>query len=63
MATNYIYKTCVKCGGSGSGQPVAIVDEFGLTTGEYETSDDCENCKGFGKVLWGTLEDEIFGEE
>ena len=50
MGTEYIYKICTAC--KGTGKIISRTPE-----------EDCAVCKGKGKVLWGYVQDELEGEE
>ena len=59
MGTEYIYKICESC--KGTGKKVSP-SSFNLPPEEAGTP-DCGICKGVGKILWGYLQDELEGEE
>ena len=51
MGSEYIYKRCEQCRGTGK--------EISPRQG----TPDCAKCDGMGKNLWGNVQDELEGEE
>jgi len=56
MATNYIYRNCGPC--QGTGKQTQDADN-----GQPESEIDCPDCNGTGKRFWGEIRDELIGEE
>jgi len=61
MGIDYIYKICGACGGTGDGQESVTHDEGGNKV--TATPDNCEQCDGTGKMLWGNIQNKLEGEE